>query len=121
VFHGREIKVFFASISVGGYQARDGLQPVCHACEKVLGINAKNNTISTSIPSETMPLVFSAEQVAHELGTTVELIDINQMSIFQRLIFKLKGISTPCVMIGDEFIFGTPTKDELLEHLRKRD
>ena len=94
---------------------REGLQPICHACDKALGLNKKNKQLIESIPPEVMPLIFSAELAAKELGIILELVDINQMSVFQRIKIKLKGMPIPCLKIGEEFIFGNPTKDEIIE------
>jgi hypothetical protein len=114
-----EIKVFFSSRSIGGYMGREGFLPTCHACDTALGLNTKDKQLIESIPPEVMPLIFSAELAAKELGIILELVDLNQMPVFQKLKLKVKGIHTPCLKIGEEFIFGNPTKDEILECFNK--
>ncbi|MGY5875408.1 MAG: hypothetical protein RTU30_06660 [Candidatus Thorarchaeota archaeon] len=109
------ITVFYSSRAIGGYTGREGTWMVCHSCDKALGVKAKEVYSGDLIPPEVMPLVFSAELAAQELGVTFELIDIKHIPVFQRLRFKIQGRPIPCVKIGDEFINGTPTKDEIVE------
>lgn len=99
---------------------REGLQPVCHSCEKKLGSKTKDSRSTVHVPAEAMPLIFSAELAAQQLGITFNLVDINQMSVIQRLKFKLQGIPIPCVKIGDEFISGLSTKDEIIAQIAAR-
>ena len=114
MLNGLEFTVFFSSRSFGGHKGREGLWPVCHSCDKALGLK-NNDEISKSIPPEAMPLVFSAEQAAIELGIKLVLVDINQMPFFQKLKFKLLGKPIPCLKIGEKIICGIPTKEEILE------
>jgi hypothetical protein len=62
-----------------------------------------------------MPLVFSAELAAQELGVTFELIDINRLNMIQRMNERLNGKPIPRVSIGDDFVGATATKDEIIE------
>jgi hypothetical protein len=108
-----EIRVFYSSRTFGGFKGRTGLEPVCHSCDKQLGI-VKDSEVKQFIPPEVMPLVFSAELAAQELGVTFELIDINRLSMRQRVNERLNGKPVPRVSIGDDFVDGSATKDEIV-------
>jgi len=82
-----------------------------------MGVKAKDSEVKSLVPPEAMPLVFSAEQAALELGFTLEIVDINQLPLIQRMRFKLLGIPIPCVKIGDDYVDGSPTKDEIIHHM----
>ena len=105
------IRVFFSSKTIGGFKGREGFAPVCHACEKRLG---KNNELIEFVPSEAMTLVFSAELASQELGVSLELIDVNQLSLAQRMNERFNGKPIPRISIGERFIAGSPTKDEII-------
>jgi hypothetical protein len=107
------IRVFFSSKTFGGFKGRMGLEPVCHSCDKNLGI-VKDSEVREVIPTEAMPLVFSAELAAKELGVSFELIDINRLSMVQRINERLNGKPVPRVSIGEHFIDGSATKDEII-------
>ena len=107
------IRVFFSSKTYGGLKGRTGLEPVCHSCDKHLGI-AQDAEVRTVIPTEAMPLVFSAELAAKELRVPFELIDINRLSMIQRMNERLNGKPVPRVCIGDDFVDGSATKDEII-------
>ncbi len=112
-----EITVFFSSKTFGGgHKGREGLQPVCHSCDNALGLKTKNHKLADFVPAEAMPLIFSAELAAQQLGIEFELVDINRMSIIQKLRFKLQGTPILCVKIGGEFIHGIPTKDDIIKY-----
>ena len=108
-----EIRVFYSSRTFGGFKGRSGLEPVCHSCDKQLGIT-KDSEVRKVVPAEVMPLVFSAELAAQELGVTFELIDINRLSIIERMNERLNGKPVPRVSIGDDFVDGSATKDEIV-------
>jgi hypothetical protein len=105
------IRIFFSSKTVGGFKGRQGMQPVCHSCDKTLG---KSNELHKVVPPDAMTLVFPAEIAANELGTTMELVNITQMPFRQRMNERLNGLPVPRISIGDEFITGHPTKDEIV-------
>ena len=111
---GIDFCVFFSSRSIGGYKGRKGLWPECHACDKALGLKGKDNTTSVLVPPEAMPLVFTAKQAAQEMGIKLQIVDVNKLAFFKRLKFKLQGITLPCVKIGEEYIFGNLSKDEII-------
>jgi hypothetical protein len=111
---GYSIRVFFSSKTIGGFKGRKGLEPVCHSCDKKLGV-ASSSEISKIIPSEVMPLVFSAELAAQELGVSFELVDINRLNMVQRMNERFNGKPIPRVSIGEDFITGSSTKDEIIE------
>lgn len=108
---GFSIRVFFSSKTVGGFKGRQGMQPVCHTCDKTLG---KTNELTEVVPPEAMTLAFSAELAAKELGVDIELIDINRLTLVQRMNEKLNGKPVPRISIGERFITGSPTKDEII-------
>jgi hypothetical protein len=110
------IRVFFSSKTVGGFKGRQGMQPVCHSCDKQLG---KTNELQEVVPPEAMGLVFSAELAAHELGTDMELIDVTQMALAKRMNERLNGKPVPRISIGNGFITGSPTKGEIISLYRK--
>ena len=105
------IRIFFSSKTIGGFKGREGLAPVCHSCDKKLG---KSNEIREVVPSEAMTMVFSAELASQELGVGIELIDINQLSLVQRMKERVNGKPIPRISIGEKFITGNPTKDEII-------
>ncbi|MDF1538997.1 MAG: hypothetical protein P1Q69_08840 [Candidatus Thorarchaeota archaeon] len=112
-----EITIFFSSKTIGGgHMGRKGLQPDCHPCEKALGIGNKDHKLVAFIPAEAMPLIFSAELAAKQLGIKLKVVDVNQIAFLERLKFILCGRSVPCMKIGNEFIIGILTKDEIIEH-----
>ncbi len=112
--NGESIRVFFSSKTIGGgFKGRKGLEPVCHSCDKKLGIVNESN-VRVVIPSDVMPLVFSAELAAKELGIGFEVIDINRMSMVQRMNERLNGKPVPRVCIREECIAGSPSKDEII-------
>ena len=105
------IRVFFTSKTVGGFKGREGFAPVCHACEKRLG---KNDELKEVVPPDAMTLAFSAELASRELGVNLELIDITRLTLAQRLTERLNGRPVPRISIGERFITGSPTKDEII-------
>ncbi len=112
--NGKTIRVFFSSRTIGGMKGREGLEPVCYSCEKKMGV-ARNSEVRVLVPSEVMPLFFSAELAAKELGVGFEAIDINRMSIFEKMAEKTNRKPVPRVSIGEDFLAGSPTKDEIIE------
>jgi hypothetical protein len=112
--NGLKIMVFFSSYTVGGHKGREGMFPVCHVCEKALGVKKNNSKLSVMVPPEAMPLIFSAELAAEELGVNLELIDVNQLPITKRLKIKLRGEQTPYIQVGRARMLGLPTKDEII-------
>jgi hypothetical protein len=100
--NGHTIRVFFSSTTIGGFKGREGLAPVCYSCEKKSGAR-RNDEVRVLVPSEVMPLIFSAELAAEELGIGFELIDVNRMSIVQRMSERVNGKPVPRVCIEDEF------------------
>ncbi len=115
--NNRVITIFYSSREIGGRPDPVDLWPVCPACEKALGIKSEDKRATSVVPPEAMPLVFSAEQAALELGFTLELVDINQLPFVQRMKLKLQGIPIPSIKIGDDYIDGSPTKDEIVYYL----
>jgi len=112
---GDSIRVFFSSKTIGdNFKGRKGLEPVCHSCDKKLGV-VRNSDVRVVIPSDVMPLVFSAELAAKELGIGFEVIDINQMSIVHRMNERLNGKPIPRVCIGNRFIAESATKEEIID------
>ena len=110
------IRIFFSSKTVGGFKGRRGMEPVCHSCDKKLG---KTNELTEVVPHEAMTLAFSAELAARELGIDIELIDINRLTLVQRMNERLNGKPVPRISIGEEDITGSPTKDEIIELYRR--
>ncbi|MGD9380890.1 MAG: hypothetical protein PVI03_00425 [Candidatus Thorarchaeota archaeon] len=108
---GHSIHVIFSSKTVGGFKGRRGMEPVCHSCDKKLG---KTSELREVVPPEAMTLVFSAELAARELGTNIELIDITRSTLVQRMNERLNGKPVPRISIGEKFITGSPTKDEVI-------
>ncbi len=108
---GHSIHVIFSSKTVGGFKGRKGMEPVCHSCDKKLG---KTSELREVVPPETMALVFSAELAARELGTNIELVDITRFTLVQRMNERLNGKPVPRISIGEKFITGSPTKDEVI-------
>jgi len=114
MINGYSIRVFFSSRTIGGLRGREGMAPVCHSCNKALGIS-EDSEVRYAIPSGTMPLVFSAQLASEILGVGLELIDINRMNIVQRIKERLSGRPIPRVSIGANFITGCLTKDQIIE------
>lgn len=113
---GFSIRVFFSSKTVGGFKGRRGMEPVCHSCDKKLG---KTNELTQVVPPEAMSLAFSAELAARELGIDIELVDVNRLTLVQRMNERLNGKPVPRISIGEEDITGSPTKDEIIELFRR--
>jgi hypothetical protein len=113
---GLSIRVFFSSKTVGGFKGRRGMEPVCHSCDKKLG---KTNELTQVVPPEAMSLAFSAELAARELGIDIELVDVNRLTLVQRMNERLNGKPVPRISIGEEDITGSPTKDEIIELFRR--
>ena len=105
------IQVFFSSKTIGGFKGRRGMEPVCHSCDKILG---KTNEIREVVPPEAMTLAFSAELAAKELGIRIELVDITQLTLVKRMNERLNGKPIPRISIGEKFVTGSPTKDEII-------
>ena len=108
------ISVFYQSRTIGGKPGRVGLEPVCHSCEKALGLNS-DNTLMKLVPPDALPLVFSAKAAATELGVPFELIDINQLSLVERLKSYISSKPVPRVNIGEEFMVGSPTAQDIID------
>ena len=105
------IRIFFSSKTVGGFKGRYGMQPVCYSCDKKLG---KGNELQEVVPPDAMTLAFSGELAAKELGIRIELIDITRLPLSQRMNERLNGRPVPRLSIGDSFLIGSPTKDEII-------
>jgi len=113
---GFNIRVFFSSKTIGGFKGRGIMEPVCLSCDKKLGKSYENREV---VPQEVMTLVFSAELASKELGVNIELIDIKLLSIVQRMNERLNGKPIPRISIGEKFITGSPTKDEIISFYRR--
>ncbi len=105
------ISVFFSSKTIGIFKGREGMIHVCHSCDRNFGIQ---NEYTQVIPPEIMTLVFSAELASQELGVNLRLIDINRLNLVQRMKEKVNRKPIPRISIGEEFITGNPTKDEII-------
>lgn len=105
------IRVFFSSKTIGIFTGREGMIHVCHTCDRNFGIQ---NEYEQVIPPEIMALVFSAELASQELGVDLRLIDINRLNLVQRMKEKVNGKPIPRISIGEKFITGDPTKDEII-------
>ena len=110
----KTIRVFFSSRTIGGSKGRKGLEPVCYSCDKKMGM-VRSSEVRVLVPSEVMPLFFSAELAAKELGIGFEAIDTNRMSIIERMTEKTNRKPVPRVSIGEDFLTGSPTKDEIID------
>ena len=105
------IRVFFSSKTIGIFKGREGMIHVCHTCDRNFGIQ---NEYEQVIPPEIMALVFSAELASQELGVNFRLIDINRLSLVQRMKEKVSGKPIPRICVGEKFITGDPSKDEII-------
>ncbi len=105
------IRVFFSSKTIGVFKGREGMIHVCHTCDRNFGIE---NEYQQVIPPEIMALVFSAELASQELGVNLKLIDINQLNLVERMKERVNGKPIPRISIGEIFITGDPTKDEII-------
>ena len=105
------IWVFFSSKTIGVFKGREGMVHVCHTCDRNFGIE---NEYEQVIPPEIMALVFSAELASQELGVNLRLIDINRLNLVKRMKEKVNGKPVPRIVIGERFISGSPTKDEII-------
>ncbi|MGY5871950.1 MAG: hypothetical protein RTV72_06885 [Candidatus Thorarchaeota archaeon] len=112
------IKIFFSSKTIGGFKGRKGLEPVCHSCDKKLGV-VKSSELREAIPSEVMSMVFSAELACQELGVDLKLVDITRLNTTQRIKERLNGKPIPRVSLGEEFITGSLSKDEIIRFYRR--
>ncbi len=108
------ISVFYQSRTIGGRPGRIGLEPVCHSCEKALGLKS-DDTLTTLVPPEALPLVFSAQAAATELGVPFKIIDISQLSLLERLKTYISSKPVPRINIGEEFMTGTPTTQDIID------
>jgi hypothetical protein len=108
------IRVFFSSRNVGGFKGREGMAPVCHSCEKRLGVKRSAAT-REEIPPEVLPIVFSAQRASEELGISLELIDVNRLSTFEKMKEKMNGKPLPRVSVGEDFLTGSLSKAEIVE------
>lgn len=90
------------------------MAPVCHSCDKRLGVK-KDSESREEIPSEVLPLVFSAQQASDELGVPLELVDTNRLSIIERMREKLNGKPLPRVSVGEAFLTSPVTKAEIVK------
>ena len=105
------IWVFFSSKTIGVFKGREGMVHVCHTCDRNFGIE---NEYEQVIPPEIMAIVFSAELASRELGVSLRLIDVNRLSLVQKMKEKVNGKPIPRIAIGERFISGEPTKDEII-------
>jgi hypothetical protein len=105
------IWVFFSSKTIGVFTGREGMIHVCHTCDRNFGIQ---NEYEQVIPPEIMTLVFSAELASKELGVNLRLIDINRLNMVQKMKEKMNGKPIPRICVGEKFITGDPTKDEII-------
>ena len=105
------IRIFFSSKKVGGFKGRYGMQHVCHSCDKKLG---KGNELQEVVPPEAMTLAFSGERAARELEVDIKLIDVSRLPLVQRMNERLNGKPVPRISIGEKFVSGSPTKDEII-------
>ena len=111
MIHDNGIRVFFSSKTIGVFKGREGMVHVCHTCDRNFGIE---NEYEQVIPPEIMALVFSAELASQELGVSLRLIDINRLNLVQKMKHKMNGKPIPRISIGEKFITGDPTKDEII-------
>ena len=105
------IHVFFSSKTIGGFKGRRGMEPVCYSCEKKLG---NTSELKEVVPPEAMTLAFSAELAAKELSVSIELIDITRLTLAQRMNERLNGKPVPRISIGEKFITGDSSKDDII-------
>jgi len=110
------IRIFFSSKTVGGFKGRRGMEPICHSCDKKLG---NTSELKKVVPPAAMTLAFSAELAAKELGIDIELIDVTRLPLAQRMNERLNGKPIPRLSIGEKFITGDPTKDEIIALYRR--
>jgi len=108
------IYIHYTSRTTGGFKGREGLAPVCHSCDKKLGVGGTAE-IQAGIPSDVMPLVFSAQLASEELGVKFELIDTNRLNLVQQMKERFNGKPIPRVSVGQEYITGFLTKDEIID------
>ena len=111
---GLRICIYYTSRTTGGFKGREGLAPVCHSCDKKLGVGGTAQ-VQASIPSDVMPLVFSVQLASEELGVEFELIDTNRLSIVQQMKERFNGKPIPRISVGQEYITGFLSKDEIIE------
>ena len=110
------IRVFFSSKTIGVFKGREGIVHVCHSCDRNFGIQNEYRQI---IPPEIMTLVFSAELASRELGIDLELIDVNRLKLVHRMKEMMNGKPLPRITIGEAFISGELTKDEIIAFYRR--
>ncbi|MFX0107510.1 MAG: hypothetical protein ACFE7R_04435 [Candidatus Hodarchaeota archaeon] len=110
---GHSIRIFFSSRTIGGFKGREGMAPVCYSCAKHLGIQRDAET-REDIPPEAMPLIFSAQEASQELGVSLELVDVNRLTMIERIKEKMNGRPIPRVTVGDEFVTGCLSKNEII-------
>ena len=105
------IRVFFSSKTIGVFKGREGMVHVCHTCDRNFGIQREYEQV---IPPEIMSLVFSAELASEELGISLRIIDVNRLNLVHKIKEKVNGKPIPRISIGEKFITGNPTKDEII-------
>ena len=112
------IRVLYASKAVGGFKGREGMNPVCHSCDKSLG-KAQAVESRKEIPPEALPLVFAAESASERLGVTLELVDVSCSDLVQRLKERLSRKPAPRIVMGSDYIAGAPTVEEVISFFRQ--
>ena len=95
----RLISVFYASKTVGGFKGREGMNPVCHSCDKRLGKSGEV-TSREGIPPEAVPLVFVAQAASEQVHSALEFIDVAGMSTLERMKERIGGRPLPRISIG---------------------
>jgi hypothetical protein len=112
------IRVLYASKAIGGFKGREGMNPVCHSCDKSLG-KARAAESKKEIPPEALPLVFAAESASEQLGATLEIVDVSRSDVVQRLKERLSGKPLPRIVVGSDYIAGAPTIEEVIRFFHR--
>ncbi|MFW9920094.1 MAG: hypothetical protein ACFFED_10870 [Candidatus Thorarchaeota archaeon] len=108
------IRVVYSTKSIGSIRGRTGLESVCHNCDRQLGIVRDFQKI-VAIPQEISSLIFCVQLAAEALDVELELVDSSSMSIVQRLKEMVNGKPIPRIEIGEVFLTGFPTKQEIID------
>ncbi len=108
------IRVYYASKTIGGFKGREGMNPVCHSCDKHLGKSGGASS-REDIPPNAVPLVFVAQAASDQVDSALELIDVARMSTTQRLRERITGKPLPRIEIGSDYITGDPSVEEVIE------
>jgi len=67
------------------------------------------------VPQDQYPLVYAASLAARRLGCEIVYVDLATLPLIQRVREQLRGLPVPRVVVGDRYLTGTPSSDEIVQ------